>query len=96
MNTEVQKDGDPLAHPITIVLFNGRYFLVRGEEYMSNLLSGMGEYPVPVAILSMSSFAKFQTVLPKDKEVTDLWNINARIIERLRVDEQLLEIDIEA
>lgn len=88
-------DGDRFPHAVTIMLFNGRYFLIRGEEYINEVLRGEGGFPTPVACVTVTDFQTANAAVEDGKSMTDLWMINAHIVARLRNDGVLVETTLD-
>lgn len=80
--------------PITLLaLENQSYFLLEGEQYVDQLLLADGRFPTPVRVLHFASADAMHAALGQGVRLGALWAINPQIVERLRVDAQLDEID---
>lgn len=82
-------------HPVTIMHFNGRYFLIRGEEFLNQLLAGSEGYPTPVACVTATSHKVADGAVASGVQIADLWMINPWVMERLREDGHLVESVLE-
>lgn len=95
MNDLAKNGGDRFPHEVTIMFFNGRYYLIRGEEHLKKVLAGNEGYPTPVACVTVTSYESATAAMEAGGQISDLWMINPRIMERLKGDGQLVESVLE-
>ncbi len=77
---------------MVLLRINQTYWLSEGEEYLNYMLMGGGYFPTPVICYTFpDNFALHAYI--GERSVTDFWGINPEIVERLRRDEHLLEIE---
>lgn len=87
--------GGPGEEPediIVVVQVRNNFWLLEGEEHLSAMLSGQTPYPTPVRCLQFETEIDFKLYLPDCVPLGQLWGINPLIIERLRRENELLEI----
>ncbi len=77
---------------ITLVAVNTSYWMYRGEEFLNQMLSGQGFYPRPVRCLVFEDAFSLSAFLGKGPSIVDYWGINPDVVDRLRRDEDLLEL----
>ncbi|MEM9145013.1 MAG: hypothetical protein AAGC57_02370 [Pseudomonadota bacterium] len=95
MDMTIPGGGDYFRYEITIMFYNSRYWLIRGEEHLPNMLQNNGPYPKPVGCVIVKSHQTASSTLLKGKSLSDMWMINPLIVERLRNEEMLVEITID-
>ena len=94
MNSEApMPEGDEPEAEIVLIDVAGRFFLVEGEEYLSQLMIVDGTFPKPVRCVKFNDVFELSTFTGGTANLADLWGINPEIISRLRADGHLLEID---
>lgn len=69
------------------------YHLFEGEEFLNQLLLVDGEFPCPVRCIHFTSTLELKVFLGEGKNLSHFWAINPAVIDRLRRNEQLLEVD---
>ncbi|MBL4805923.1 MAG: hypothetical protein JKY31_01385 [Rhodobacteraceae bacterium] len=67
------------------------YWLLKGEDYLSAILSDEGYYPKPVKVITYPSGYELQLDLPDDIFTGSLWGIHPGIISRLRRHNDIIE-----
>lgn len=94
MNSETPvPEGNEPEDEIVLIDVAGKYFLVEGEEHISQLMVVDGNYPKPVRCVKFEDAFELSTFTNGTANLADLWAINPEIITRLRNDGHLLEID---
>ncbi|MDT8343070.1 MAG: hypothetical protein RQ752_01445 [Thermohalobaculum sp.] len=93
MRDTPQPDPDEPEGGIVIVQVRSNYWLLEGEEHLSAMLSGLQPYPTPVRCLKFETEIAFKLFLPDCVPLGQLWGINPLIVERLRQQEHLVEIE---
>ena len=78
---------------IVIAQVNQSYWLLQGERHLSAMLSGLKPFPKPVRCVQFETLPELNVYLPEGLPLSDLWGINPLIIDRLRRENNLLEID---
>ncbi|MEP2424811.1 MAG: hypothetical protein ABJH43_08620 [Tateyamaria sp.] len=80
--------------PIILVgIEKNSYYIVRGDEFLNELLLVDGEYPKPILCLNFDSIFDAKRILGDDFSLVSCWAIHPEIIARLRKDECLIESD---
>ncbi|WP_095587979.1 hypothetical protein [Actibacterium ureilyticum] len=80
--------------PITLISIERKsYYLYDGEEHIDQLLLADGDFPTPVRCVHFESVIALRLMLGEDINLTSYWGIHPQIVDRLRADDQLLEID---
>lgn len=69
------------------------YYLLEGEKFLQQFLLVDGVFPRPVGCIMFKSVINMTTFLGGDVNIADLWQINPAIVDRLRKDNDLLEVD---
>lgn len=94
MNAELPPDdGSEPEQPIILIEVTGSFYLLEGELHMKQMMFVDGTYPTPVRCVRFESVFELRAFLGGHADLSELWGINPKIIERLRRDQQLLEID---
>jgi hypothetical protein len=83
--------GEPEPQIILIAL-NRSYWVFEGAEFLNPMLLGEGYYPVPVRCIRFETSFDLRAFLGEGRLLTDLWGINPDIVERLRRDNNLLDM----
>lgn len=83
--------GDPEPQ-IVLIALNRSYWLVEGTEFLNEMLLGQGYFPVPVRCIRFQDSFQLRAFLGEDRMMTDFWGINPDIVERLRRDNNLLDM----
>ena len=86
--------GDGEDPPIIFVgIDNSSYYIVRGDEYLDQILLVDGEFPKPILCMNFASVFDAKRVMGQDFSLASCWAIHPEIIARLRDDEFLIEAD---
>jgi hypothetical protein len=94
MNSEAPiPSGDEPKVEIVLIDVAGHFYLVEGEEYLSQLMLVDGTFPKPVRCVKFEDIFDLSAFTGGTANLADLWAINPEIISRLRNDGHLLEID---
>lgn len=84
----------PSARPaIVLAEINHKHFLIDGEDHMNAMIIGDAPYPTPVLSLRFGTTKKIEEVLGDDFNAAQYWKINDRVIDRLRQESALIEMD---
>lgn len=84
----------PSARPeIVLAEINDKHFLIDGEDHMNAMIIGDAPYPTPVLSLRFETTEKIEEVLGDDFNAAQYWKINDRVIDRLRQESALIEMD---
>lgn len=78
---------------ILIGIEETNYFLYRGDDHINQLLLADGNFPKPVKCLNFNSQFDVQMILGQAINVSTCWGINPAIVQRLRDNDELVEID---
>lgn len=78
---------------ILIIATGDGYWLLKGEEYLSAMLSDEEFYPKPVQMINYKSSFDLNMDLPEGISTGSLWGVNPLIIERLRRHKEIIEED---
>lgn len=82
-------DKDP---EIVLAEAEGSFWLVNGEDHLDVMLEGPTGYPLPVGIIIFSSQAAMAQNFGPELPVTALWQVNPKVVARLRADNQVIEL----
>lgn len=77
---------------ITLIAINQSYWMFEGEEFLNAMLLGRGAFPLPVRCIRFASPVELRAFVGKDRLLTDLWGINPDIVDRLRRDDQIVDV----
>jgi len=77
---------------IAIISLHERYWLVVGEEHLDDLLYARPGYPTPVACLTYPDADALNADMPEGTTLMDLWKIHPGVIERLRSDDEIVDL----
>ena len=69
------------------------HFLLEGEEHLQQFLLADGVYPLPIGCIIFQDMISMRAFLGDGVVIEELWQINLKIIERLRENKELLEVD---
>jgi hypothetical protein len=67
------------------------YWLLKGEDYLSAMLSAEGFYPTPVLYFEYDSMYELNMDLEEGVLLSSLWGIHPGIIGRLRREDHIKE-----
>lgn len=84
--------GDGDRYEIMLIAMNDRFWLARGEQHMTAMLSGEGEFPTPVAVMNFENHFKLRAFLPEGTDLGGMWQINPLIVVRLRENDQIVDL----
>ncbi len=95
MNADLNWLGREPEEPNIIIIGIDRkaYYLYKGETHLDQLLLSDGEFPRPVLCVHFKQALDLKTVIGEDVSVARMWSIHPEIVDRLRVDEDLIETD---
>jgi hypothetical protein len=88
---EPPQDGPPEAQ-IVLICVDHSYWMAQGNEYLHPMLAGDEYYPVPVQCFMFEDMLSFRVFAGNEVSFGDLWSINPKIVERLRKQGHLLEL----
>lgn len=77
---------------IVLVEVNGSFWMLYGEQHIDAMLTNMKPYPKPVHFMRFESDFDLRLYLPDGVSIADLWGINPAIVERMRENDELVEI----
>lgn len=83
--------GDPEI--ILVAIKRESYYLVEGEDFLNQLLLEDGTFPCPVQCLHFASKFAMREFVGEDVSLAQYWGVNPSIVERLRLRQQLVEIE---
>ncbi|QYK42388.1 MAG: hypothetical protein KF887_04490 [Paracoccaceae bacterium] len=78
--------------PMTLLAVHGNYWLYEGVELLNDLLFGTGEAPFPVRCVYFRDAFELKRFFGTEFVVSSLWRINPDIIERVRRENLLIEV----
>ncbi|QDY70923.1 hypothetical protein [Qingshengfaniella alkalisoli] len=78
---------------VTLLDIEGAFYLCEGEEHIDAVLSGDGDYPLPVNCIKFASMASMRQSLGDEVNVAGLWQINPDVVSRLRREEKINAIN---
>ncbi len=86
-------DVEEIEEAAHIVLIGAEesYWLLKGEEYLSAMLSGEEFYPTPVIYYEYDSMYELNMDLDEGVLLSSLWGIHPGIIGRLRREDHIKE-----
>ncbi|MBL1437529.1 MAG: hypothetical protein COB08_015180 [Rhodobacteraceae bacterium] len=90
MNDETTGEGADVD-PIILIGTEDSHWLLRGEEYLSAMLSGEEFYPTPVIYYQYDSLYELSMDLEEGVLIGSLWGIHPGIISRLKREEHIKE-----
>ncbi len=76
-----------------ILAVNESYWLAEGDEYLTPMLDGSGFFPTPILCVRFSSSTELTAFIGPNRSLLDFWGLNPDVVERLRRDNHLKEID---
>jgi len=76
---------------IILVGYEDSYWLLRGEKYLSAMLSAEDYYPTPVTYIEYDSMFELTMDLEEGVLLDALWGIHPGIIGRLRREDLIIE-----
>lgn len=80
--------------PIMLVgIGKSSYYVVRGDEFMNELLLVDGDFPKPVWCVNFETVLDAKRVMGEEFSLASCWAIHPEIISRLRKDNDLIESD---
>ena len=80
--------------PIILIGFERKnYYLLKGDEYLNQILLADGEYPKPVLCVHFPDMFEAKRVLGSEFNLSQCWGIHPDIIARLRDTDCLIEAD---
>lgn len=86
--------GDGDEPPIILLgIDRNSYYVVKGDEFLNQLLLVDGEFPKPILCMNFETIFDAKRFLGDDFSLASCWAIHPEIIERLRKDECLIEAD---
>lgn len=69
------------------------HWVLQGENHLNALLTGQGAYPTPVRSVIFESAAALDVFLQtQDVQLGSLWSVHPAIINRLKSNDELVEI----
>lgn len=87
-------DGEPEQEQGMLILaINETYWLAEGSQWLTPMLDGSGPFPKPVLCVRFSSSVELRAFMGEDCNLLDFWSINPDIIERLRRDDHLKDVN---
>jgi len=87
------RGGDEEPEVVMLVHANGSYWMYQGEDFIDEVLGKSGYYPKPVRCLMFASSYDLNVYLSRGPaRLGDLWSIHPAVVERLRADEELVEL----
>ena len=89
---EDECEGEP-EEMIVLVQVRQSYWCLAGEKYLGAMLSGLDYYPTPVRCMKFETEFDILRSFPEGLPLGELWGINPLIIERLRNQNHLVEIE---
>ena len=84
-------EGDDEPPIMLVALDRNSYHLLKGEEFLSQMLLMDGEYPKPILCVHFASAFDASLALGEEFSVTGLWAVHPEIIARLRATNCLIE-----
>ena len=96
MNKETPPEQPPQDGPdgsILMLVVDETYYLAVGEEHMDQIMLVDGTFPKPIRCMKFRDQLHLKTFSNGKASLANLWAINPIVIERLRRDQHLLEID---
>ncbi len=85
------KANPPAEDALVLVGAEESYWLLKGEDYLSAMLSGEAYFPTPVIYYSYDSLYELSMDLEEGVLLNSLWGVHPGIIGRLRRDEHIKE-----
>lgn len=85
-------DGDEPAI-ILLGIDKNSYYVVKGDEFLNQLLLVDGDYPKPVMCMNFNTIFDAKRFLGEDFSLASCWAVHPEIVARLRDDEFLIESD---
>lgn len=94
MNSEASppEKGEPEPE-ILLICVEKKHYMAEGEEYLSELLLVDGTFPTPIRCVKFQDAFEFGRITDGTVNLSDLWSINPEIINRLRKDGHLIEMN---
>ena len=88
-------EGPLEENPTRMILFalNQQYWLAEGDEFLTPMLKGSGYFPIPIICIIFQGPNELREFLGHEYKVTDFWGINPDIVDRLRRDKHLKEVN---
>jgi hypothetical protein len=80
-------------HIILISVEKQNFYLFEGEEFLNQLLLEDGVYPRPVHCIGFASSIDLSIFIGDGKSLSQFWEINPEIVDRLRRNDHLLEVE---
>jgi len=69
------------------------YYVVKGDEFVDELLLADGEYPTPIVCLNFETMFDATRIIGGNFSVADCWALHPDIVARLRSEKKLIEQD---
>lgn len=93
MTTTLPED---TSHLPMLLAVGTSYTLCRGEEYLDDILMTGQNYPLPVLCIRFATAFELNMYLAGALSSADFWGINPGIVDRLKRDGHLHEIDYQS
>ncbi len=94
MNDDPKPENEP---EIIMVGFDRKaYYLVRGDEHLSQILLADGTFPTPIHCIHFNHQMDVRRVMGFDFDTSEHWGVHPEIVERLRNTNCLVETDAPA
>ena len=78
---------------IILGLGENSYKLLKGEEYLNNMLSANGEFPKPVGFIDFQTVCDVKLFFGPEFNPIECWSIHPNIVKCMRAAKQISEID---
>lgn len=78
---------------ILIGMNRSEYFMLKGDDFLSQVLLVDGEYPKPILCVHFESVFDAKMSMGEGFSIAGLWGVNPAIVERLRNTDCLIEKD---
>lgn len=93
MNANERFSDMPREDPEIVLISIKRetYYIVEGEEHLSELMMVDGNFPSPIRCMNFESRFALHSFAGEDVKLSDFWAINPKIVDRLRQENKLIE-----
>ncbi|MEM8577365.1 MAG: hypothetical protein AAGF60_05905 [Pseudomonadota bacterium] len=76
---------------ILVGIKGSSYYVVKGDEFMDQLLLVDGKFPFPIVCLNFETMIDATRILGGTFSVADCWALHPEVVNRLRDEKKLIE-----
>ncbi len=78
---------------VLVSLENANYYLLKGDDHLSQMLLADGKFPTPILCMNFNSLFDAKRALGDRFKPGACWAVNPKIVKRLRDTNCLIETD---